>query len=157
MLRKTIYLTMLVFCFGVSVNAIADKLIPFHNFNEGLRYWGHNSACNRVLKGAVFFEHFGSSFVPGHDGMVMVSVQNPASNRPPLTTYLFKQGDDDLYAFSVYYGPSSFPFRVNHQTLALRGVILNICMDGQKQSALMLDVPGGNDCVVSTHAWDYCR
>ena len=142
--------------FSASVYADAAQILPFKNFREEMRYWGGDSQCEKILKNSAFHEKFLSSFVPGQGGMIYLRLSNPSSSMAPIDTYLFKDGDSDRYGFTNYYHPDVL-MRVNDRWVGLRGIILNICMDGQKQSALMLDIAPNKTCIVSTHAWNFCR
>ncbi|MCX7120856.1 MAG: hypothetical protein NTZ67_03650 [Gammaproteobacteria bacterium] len=150
--------------FSCSTPLFAAGIKPFQQFQEGLRYWGSDPACEKVLKNVSFHENFTSDFVPGAGGMIYLLLQNPSPDRPPITTYLFKDGDEDRYGFTNYYSPGTFSLRVDHQSLYLRGVILNICIDPEnpvitlrKQSGVMIELPSGAICMMTTHVWNFCR
>jgi hypothetical protein len=155
-MRQFIISCLVLMVLSATGYASAPQIAPFNHFHEELRYWGGDEACEKVLNNSAFHESLLSSFVPGQGGMIYMRLHNPSASQPPIDTYLFKDGDSDRYGFTNYYSPD-ISTRVNHHAVGVRGIILNICMDGQKQSAVMIDVAPNKTCIVSTHAWNYCR
>lgn len=134
----------------------ANNIAPFSTFHEGLRYWGSDPECKKALNHAMIHEKFISNFIPGKKGIIYLMLENPTSSSPPIDTYLFKSGDADRYGFAAYYLPP-YPLRINHHAVGLRDIVFNLCLDGQKQSGVVIILPSGTACIMSTHAWNYCR
>ncbi|MCX7125213.1 MAG: hypothetical protein NTU49_05560 [Gammaproteobacteria bacterium] len=152
-MRLILTLGILLFSFA---SAAFANIQPINNFHEGLRYWGGGGkACAKAMKNVHIYETIFSNFNPGGGGTIYISLQNPDSSRPPINTYLFKDGDEDRYGFTNYYNPHIL-LRVNHRNVGLYAIILNLCMNGQKQSAIMVYLNPAKSCLLTTHAWNYC-
>lgn len=142
------------------INGYADQsgLGSSHSFWSEVKYRGNPvSQCGSALQGQLFLEHFTYYWSPiKMEGSGFVTIENAAGGVPPIDSNLFPDGDADRYGFSNYYYPA-IPIAAHPNELYLRGIILNICLDGQRQSALMINLPNGKDCVVTTSVWNYCR
>ena len=153
-MKKIIMLSFL--CLFFSIRVFSSSIIPFTRFHETLRYVGNDPACQKVLNNVELEETYYSDFEPGRGGEIYLSLQNPDSGRLPIRTYLYKNGDEDRYGFANYYRPL-LPMSINHHEVGLYALILNICLDGQKQAGAVVYVNGKTSCILSTPIWNYCR
>lgn len=142
------------------IHGYADQssLAPSHSFWSTVQYRGNPlSQCGEALAGQLFREHFTYFWLPAKkEGSAFVTIQDLQSSAPPIDSTLFPDGDEDRYGFTNYFYPAT-PISVRPHVLYLRGIIMNICLDGEKQSALMINLPSGKDCLVTTPVWNYCR
>lgn len=161
-MRKLIILLNVVsmfFCFNV--NAIDRKLEPrLHIFKKTLRLMpGQSAACEVALGNKKFHGKFTYYLITNLlEGSATAHINNPSVSNPPVDVDLYMDGDSDRYGFTRYYAPA-MPLKIHHHLVGLRGIILNICTYAPKkaQVGLMIDLPSGEDCLMTTRVWNYCR
>jgi hypothetical protein len=148
-----------VFC--VSLSAVGHDIRPdMHIFSKTLRLLpGQSMACEVALRHKKFRGKFTYFLISNLlEGSATAHINNPSAANPPVDVNLYMDGDNDRYGFTHYYAPA-MPLKIHHHLVGLRGIILNICMNTPKkaQVGLMIDLPSGEDCLMTTRTWNYCR
>lgn len=143
-----------------SVQSAEAKLLPSnHVIPVTLQLLpGQSENCAAALGGQSIHGTFYYIEIPSRlTGTGFFHLDNPTVSEPPIENVLDEDGDTDRLGFTYYYLPA-YPINMNHQLLGLRGVILNICPDHTvPQAGVMIDLPSGEGCLMTTTTWNYCR
>ena len=158
-LFKVVYVV--VTLFSISANALDQKLQPkLYIFRKTLRLLpGQSLACEAALGNKSIRGKFSYFLIKNLlEGGAVAHINNPSPANPPIDTDLYMDGDSDRYGFTYYYAPA-MPLQIHHQIFGLSGIILNVCMNMPKkgQVGLMINLPSGEGCLMTTRTWNYCR
>lgn len=162
-LVKCIAATFLIL--GVSVGAKAmDPTI--HSFTKTLSLLpGQGPTCDAVLSNTHFRVKFTYFLIPNILlGVGTAVVKDPASTgqNTPIYAELDQDGDSDRYGFTHYFISPGVPMIAGDKHIALKGIILNVCLDHSTQAGVLINIPlppptSQASCVMATDVWNYCR
>lgn len=148
---------------NVSVGANATDPV-IHTFTKTLSLLpGQGPACDTVLSHIQFRVKFSYFLAPSlSEGIGYAIVQNSTPGNSPILAELDQDGDTDRYGFTHYFMSPGMPMFAGNKHIALKAVILNVCLDHSTQAGVLINIPlppptSQAACVMATNVWNYCR